>query len=116
MKNTNKDAIDLVKAVYLNSRSLDIFVDTLIKQVELFGKKISPQASDADLKKILMSDQFLQEFATQLNRLFTDKEIAELLKIYQSDVMNRFLIHSAPVFDSLYAAMRKETESLMFEQ
>lgn len=115
MENINNSAMELIKVVALNPKSLDLLVDTFIKQGEMMGKKLSMNMSKEELKKMLKSSLFLQESSTKLSALFTDKEILQLLKIYQSDVMSRFLSHSGPVFDALYTAMRKKIENFMTE-
>ena len=50
------------------------------------GKKILSKIPKEDLKKTFKSDLFLQEFSIQLQELFTEKEILQLLNIYPKKV------------------------------
>lgn len=94
----NHNAVEFFKVVNLYPRALNVFIDTIIKQIAISGKDILHEENKEKMRSIFTSNSFLQLFAENLQALFTDEEIASLLGIYQSNLMKKMLKHSEKLF------------------
>lgn len=106
------NAIEFIKAANLYPKALNVFIDTIIKQLAISKKDISCEEDKEKMRSIFTSNSFLQPFTENLKTLFTDEEITSLLDIYQSSLMQKMLKHSEELFTPLYEAMKKQAEEL----
>ncbi len=106
------NAIEFFKVINLYPKALNALIETIVKQLAIVEKDISREEDKEKMRSIFTSNSFLQPFAENLKTLFTDKEIASLLGIYQSSLMQKMMKHSEELFSPLYGAMRKQAEEL----
>lgn len=113
MKISNNKAVELIKIIYFYPKALEIFIDTKVKQLSIFGKNISDKWPKDATRATLISDSFLKPFAEKMEAVFTEEEIDSLLEIYQSKVMQKFLTHSEDFFAPLYEESGKLIENMI---
>ncbi|MDR2539879.1 MAG: hypothetical protein LBC45_04720 [Chlamydiales bacterium] len=106
------NAMECIKAVHLHPKALNVFIDTIVKQLAISGKDISHEEHKEKMRSIFISNDFLKPFAENLNNFFTEEEITSLLGIYQSSLMKKMIKHADELFSPLYEAMRKQAEKL----
>jgi hypothetical protein len=111
-KVTDKNVIEMIKAMNLQPKALDVLIDTLIKQASILGKNPMEKVSKNQMQSLFTSDAFLGKFTDQYRAMFTDEEIFRLLEIYQSNPMKKLLEHGKELFEPLYHAMRVEIEKI----
>lgn len=112
MTSSMENATNLIKVIALYPESLNTLVDTFVKQASIFQKKDYSNIAKENLKENFMSSEFLKPFAERFNELFSPTEIIELLKIYQSDVMQKMAVYSKKIMNPLYEAMREKIEKI----
>jgi hypothetical protein len=98
-------AIEVIKAIALNQKSLDVLFDTFAKQATMLGEDSLNEKSKSELKSLVVSEGFLREFIEKFKELFTKEEAEELLTIYQSDVMKKWFEVGENLLGPLYFAI-----------
>lgn len=66
----NHNAVEFFKVVNLYPRALNVFIDTIVKQLAILGKDISHEENKEKMRSFFTSNSFLQPFAENLSRLF----------------------------------------------
>lgn len=111
-KATDKNVIEMIKAMNLQPKALNVLIDTLIKQASIIGKNPLEKVSKNQMQSLFTSDTFLGKFTDQYKAIFTDEEIFNLLEIYHSTPMKKLLEHGKELFEPLYHAMKVEIEKI----
>lgn len=103
-------AIETIKTIALNPKGLDVLISSFARVNNLLGKNNIDENEKEKLKDFFTSAVFLSQFEEALNTVFTEKEMANLLEIFQSKIMVKYL-ENAGVFEPLYSAMRSHIQT-----
>ena len=68
------------------------------------------------LSKLLVSNDFLEQFTEAFAQVFKEEEISRLIKIYQSEEMKKLLAHGSALLTPLSVALRAQVEKLQHSE
>lgn len=111
-ENIDHIVIETIKSIALTPKSLDILLDTFAKQASLSGAKTLDENSKLELKSLFLTEDFLKPFVEQFKMIFSNDELCDLLKIYQSNAMKKWMNVGQNLFGPLYSAMNKKVAEM----
>jgi hypothetical protein len=96
---------ELIKATYFRSEQLAAF-PAMIRQRLLVHNKSVDSVDDLthEIIEAVKSESFLSQFVPAFKETFSEEEVQELLKIYQSDVMRKYFLSTETIFLPIYKA------------
>ena len=100
---TESNIIELIKATYFRPEQLAVF-PALIRQRLLVHSKSSANIEDLinTIVESINNKSFLSQFIPAFKEAFSEEEIEDLLKIYQSKVMQKYFLSTETIFIPIY--------------
>ncbi len=100
---------ELILETNLNPQHLDGIISNFVKTaIAVHEKKLMDTDSIMqDVKKKVLSDEFIEQFVPSFDAVFTDEEIKTLLTFYKSDVLKKFSDAANELTTPIYMALNK---------